>query len=296
MVGPCSTPVETLPLAVIAAAGRGTRFLPSTKAMPKELLPLLDRPVIHHLVEEIAAAGIPEVVIVTRSSAGELLRRYFSPDSDWDEYLAGQGKAHLLQPLYELLERVHISFVVQPPELPYGNGAPILSVCHRLQAPFVYLYGDDLILETTLGDTLRSLLELYGAENATAVVGAYRVPRATISHVGSIAYRPGGSWGVDHIVEKPGPEEAPSEFTPIGRQVLSPDIVPVLERLAQDLQPGQELWMTDALSMLARRGRVLAPQIRGRWLTTGDPENLLRASLAFSQAEALRKAEGTSPR
>jgi UTP--glucose-1-phosphate uridylyltransferase len=150
--------------------------------------------------------------------------------------------------------------------------------------PTVYFYGDDLILEDNPGDTLRALLRLYEAERSLAVVGAARVPRATISQVGSIAYRSHSDCLVDYIVEKPEAEEAPSDYTPVGRLVLSPAIVPALEQLRDELDPGQELWMTDALSALARTGPVHAPPVRGRWLTTGDPINLLRTSLAFSQA------------
>jgi UTP--glucose-1-phosphate uridylyltransferase len=251
--------------------------------MPKELLPLFDRPVIHHLLEEVAAVGIPEALIVTRPGTEEALRRYFSADRGWDQYLATQGKTDLLQPLRDLTNQLRISFSTQSPDLPYGTGAPILAVQDRLTSPFVYLYGDDVILERPVGDSLRALVELYESGNAAAVVGAHRVPRQEISQVGSIAYWPDTDWWVCHILEKPAPESAPSLFTPIGRQVLSPCIVPVLVKLQECLPPGRELWMTDALSSLAGSERVLAPHIRGRWLTTGDPLNLLKAGLAFSR-------------
>jgi UTP--glucose-1-phosphate uridylyltransferase len=274
----------TATLAVVAAAGRGTRFLLWSKALPKELLPLHDRPVIHYLVEEIAAAGISHLIIVTRPETRDLLRRYFSRDPDWDNYLENQKKPHLLHPLYELMDRVQISYQSQPPELPYGNASPLLAVRDRLTTPTVYFYGDDVLLENNPGDTLRALLRLYHAEESLAVVGAARVPRETISQVGSIAYRSPSDCLVDYIVEKPEAGEAPSDYTPVGRMVLSPAIVPVLDQLCDELDPGRELWMTDALSALARTGPVLAPPVRGRWLTTGDPVNLLRTSLAFSRA------------
>jgi UTP--glucose-1-phosphate uridylyltransferase len=271
-------------LAVVAAAGRGTRFLPWSKTLPKELLPLHDRPVIHHLVEEIAAAGIPHVVIVTRPETRDLLRRYFSRDSDWDNYLENQRKSHLLHSLYELMDRVKVSYQSQQPDLPYGNGSPLLAVRDRLTTPTVYLYGDDVILEDNPGDSLHALLRLYQAKEPLAVAGAARVPRENISQLGSIAYRSASNNLVDYIVEKPEAGEAPSDYTPIGRLVLSPAIVPILEELCDELDPGSELWMTDALSALAGAGPVLAPPVKGQWLTTGDPVNLLRTSLAFSRA------------
>ncbi len=271
-------------LAIIAAAGRGTRFLPCTKTIPKELLPLFDRPVIHHLVEEVAAAGIPEVLIVTRPVTGEALRQYFSPDPEWEQYLANSTGVGLLQPLYDLLARVHISFAQQPQDLPYGSGSPLLAVRDRLTLPFVYFYGDDVILEQSPGRTLRSLISTFERNGAQGVVGACRVPKATISKLGSIAYCPGTDFRVDHIVEKPRQEEAPSEITPIGRQVFSPAIVPVLDQMRDTLATGRELQMTDAVSALAQEGLVLAPLIEGTWLTTGDPLNLLRASQAVSRA------------
>lgn len=271
-------------LSVIAAAGHGTRFLPCTKTIPKELLPLFDRPIIHYLVQEVAAAGIPEVLIVTNSRTGAALEKYFSRDPDWDQQLAAGGNARRLQSLYELLQRVQVSFAQQSPDLPYGSGSPILAVRDRLDSPFVYLYGDDVILEQPQGQSLRSLISRFEQSGVEAVVGAHRVPRDTISQVGSIAYCPGTECRVNHIVEKTSPEKAPSDTTPIGRQVLSPAIVPVLDKLRHGLAPGQELQMTDALSALAQEEPVLAPHVVGRWLTTGDPLNLLRASQAVSEA------------
>jgi len=269
--------------AIIAAAGRGTRFLPCTKVTPKELLPLYDRPVIHHLLDEIAAAGLSEVVIVARPDTVEPLQRYFSRDPEWDRFLADHGKQHLLEPLYTLLDRLRISVVPQPPGLPYGSGTPLLAVWDRLTAPFVYLYADDVILDSVPGHSLRVLLEVFKAGGIAACVGACSVPRERIPQVGSIAYRPGADWQVDHIVEKPRPGEAPSEYTPIGRMVLTPAVLPILEQKRRGLKPGRELWMTEAVSTLAALDRVLAPPVQGRWLTTGDPENLLRAGLAISR-------------
>jgi UTP--glucose-1-phosphate uridylyltransferase len=270
-------------LSVIAAAGRGTRFLPCTKTIPKELLPLFDRPIIHYIVEEVAAAGLPEVLIVTRPGTGTALQKYFSRDPEWDQHLPPGSNAHRLQPLYELLDRVRVTFAEQPPDLPYGSGSPLLAVRDRLTSPFVYLYGDDVILEQPQGQTLRDLISRFEQTGVKAVVGAYRVPRDTISQVGSIAYCSREDCQVDHIVEKPTPEEAPSDTTPIGRQVYSPAILPVLDKLRHHLTSGQELQMTDAISALAQEAPVLAPKIVGRWLTTGDPLNLLRASQAVSQ-------------
>lgn len=269
---------------IIAAAGRGTRFLPSTKVTPKELLPLFDRPVIHHLLDEVAAAGLTEVVIVARPDTVRPLRAYLSRDPVWDGFLAGQGKEDLLRPLYGLLDGLHLSIVPQPPDLPYGSATPLLAVHSLLTEPCVYLYADDVILDPAPGQSLRALLDTYQASGAAAVVGACRVPRDRISQLGSIAYHPGGQWQVQHIVEKPQPEQAPSEYTPIGRMVLGPAILPVLERQRRELAPGRELWMTEAVSTLAGLAPVLAPPVAGRWLTTGDPVHLLEAALALASA------------
>lgn len=273
-------------LAVIAAAGRGTRFLPSTKILPKELLPLFDRPVLQHLVEEIAAVGIPEAIIVTRPGTKAALRSYFGRDPDWDQYLAGLGKSHLLQPLYDLLDSVRLTFVQQDPALPYGSASPLLAVQECLSFPFVYFYGDDVILDREPGQTLRALLALYEREEPSAVVGVSQVSRTQISAVGSVAYEPGTECQAAYFVEKPDPEEAPSALTPIGRQVLSAAILPVLIEMQQELAAGQELQMTAALSALAGTSRVLAPQIEGQWLTTGDPASLLQASQVLAALAA----------
>ena len=269
--------------AVIAAAGRGTRFLPATKVAPKELLPLFDRPVIQHLIEEIAAAGIPEVIIVTRPDTEAALRRYFSPDPDLDRFLATQGKSHLLQTLYDLLRQVRLTFVQQDPELPYGSASPLLAVQDLVSFPFVYFYGDDVILDQEPGHSLRELLALYRREEPAAVVGVSRVSPQEISALGSVAYHAQTDCQAAYLVEKPEPEAAPSMVTPIGRQILSSAIFLVLAEMRNCLAAGQELQMTSALSSLAGTARVLAPEIRGRWLTTGDPLSLLQASLAFAR-------------
>lgn len=269
-------------LAVIAAAGRGTRFLPATKIVPKELLPLFDRPVIQHLLEEIAAAGIPEAIIVTRRDTEAALRSYFSPDPVWDRYLAAQGRSHLLQTLYDLVGQVRLTFVRQDPELPYGSASPLLAVQDRLRFPLVYCYGDDIILDQEPGRSLCELLSLYEREAPAAVVGTSRVTPGRISALGSVAYRSETGCRAAYLVEKPEPETAPSNLTPIGRQILSPAILPVLVEMRRDLAPGQELLMTAALSTLAGVAPVLAPEILGRWLTTGDPVSLLKASQAFA--------------
>ncbi|HUW21588.1 MAG TPA: sugar phosphate nucleotidyltransferase [Candidatus Bathyarchaeia archaeon] len=268
--------------AVIAAAGNGTRFLPVTKAYPKELLPVMGEPVIHHLVEEVINAGIKKVAIVHRTG-NNLIKKYFSADGNLDRYLKRVGKYHLLEGLRKISRR--LVFISQPERLSYGTGAPVLAAKDFIGSdPFVYLYGDDLILEKKTGRFISKLIETFEKYQAAAVFGAQRVPWADVDRYGSVRFKKDSpvSYQIETVEEGLSADEAPSNLVQFGRFVVSSRAVKVLEH--QELSSRKELFFTDTMKILAKTGVVIAQPISaGEWLTTGDPERWLATNIKFKK-------------
>ncbi len=184
----------------------------------------------------------------------------------------------------------HIAMVRQGRHLPYGNGTPLLAARSFIGAdePFVFMFGDDLVLSDVPG--CKQLIELYEKHNPAAVVAAQAVPREETKKYGIVAVKPNTSPAeMASIVEKPKPEEAPSLLAQLGRFVLTPRVIDVLEKTPRG--KGNELYLTDALASLCKREKVLVHPIEGQWLTTGDPLNFLKATVIY----ALRHPEVGKP-
>jgi len=268
--------------AVIAAAGRGTRFLPATKTVAKELLPLLDRPIIQHVVEEVLAAGVSDILIVARKENVEALQKHFRAAPDLEHFLRETGKTAILEAVQKCT-LPQVRCILQGEDLPYGNGSPALAAKPFLEEgePFLYLFGDDVFLSDP--PCAKQVLGIYEAQKPDAVVASIRVPWEDIEKLGSIRYRPGEEeYVLDEVLEKVPQHLAPTNITQLGRYVFPYEILDLLEN--QPLGKDNELWMADAVTALARQCKVLAPPIRGRWLTTGDPLNWLKANVEFALA------------
>jgi len=271
--------------AVIAAAGRGTRFLPITKAYPKELLPVGDKPIIQHLVEEILNAGIEEICIVYRY--GNLtIRRYFEADPDLNYYLQANGKRDRLKNFKHLEKKAqNWHFLPQPPQAPYGTGTPVLIAKDFIgDDPFVYFYGDDLILEKESGHFLRHLIKVFEQHQAAAVFGAQAVPWAEIERYGSVRYCQQSKIPnqIETVEEGFGKDKAPSNFVQFGRFVVSPKVFAFLE--TQPLSKTNELFFTDTMKAMAQENIVIAEPLKeGQWLTTGDPQRWLETNQEFAK-------------
>lgn len=268
--------------AVVAAAGRGTRFLPVTKAYSKELVPLYDRPAIQWLVEELAAAGIKEVMIVHRHGSPDL-KRYFSTDADLELFLKDHGKEELLDQWRSLVKRVRLFFKPQPRSLPYGTGTPVLAAKNFIGTDsFVYCNGDDLIAEPQMGCYLRTLIGLYENHRADAVIGSQKLPSSKVASFGVLDVLKNGKnfYQVRGQVEKPSRGEAPSNLINFGRYVFPAKVVQILKN--QPLSHSGELYVTDAFIRLAREGVVLTKPVTGEWVTVGDPDQWLAANAKFA--------------
>lgn len=256
--------------AVIAVAGSGTRFLPATKAIPKEMIPLIDRPIIQYLVEELAASGIEDVVFVTRWDK-KVLEDHFDQHPTLEDALEASGKEHYLAEARRPGELANVAYIRQ--KGPYGNGTPALNAAPLLGGqPFVYAFGDDLVSSDV--PFTRQLIEQYG-KTPGVILGAQEVPTAEVPNYGMIEVDT--EMRVTKIVEKPDPAAVTSNLVGFGRYILPAEVTDLLE----GVPPGKdgELWLMDAIEAYMRQGgAVYACPVRGgRWLTTGDPVNYLEA-------------------
>ncbi len=274
----------TITKAVIAVAGYGTRLLPATKAVPKEMLPVVDRPCIQHLVEEAANSGVTDVVLVTRPGS-EAIDQHFASSPALEAHLVEQGKDKLLEIVKGVSSLANVTSVIQGSDLPYGNGSPILAAKEHLEPgePFVYMFGDDLVLSKV--PAVKQLIDAYDEHNPAAVVAVQEVPDEMTSAYGIVAPKPGTNpMEMASIIEKPTPEQAPSRMAQFGRFALSYKTVEILESTA--VGKGNELWLTDAIARLCEEDRVLVQNIEGTWYTTGDHYQLLIANIEYALADS----------
>jgi len=266
--------------AVIAAAGLGTRFLPATKAVPKEMLPLLDRPILQHVVEEAVDSGITDIILVTRRGS-HAITDHFDSAPDLERTLEATGKLRLLEEVRRVSRLANFAFVRQGDDLPYGNGTPVLAASPFIgkDETFCYMFGDDVIDADPPG--LRQVMDAYECYKPAAAMAAYEVPWEEAHLYGCITLKEGTKAPeIEDLIEKPERGKVPSNLIQIGRFVVPYEIVEILEK--QKPGKGGELWMADAMRTLARRKRVVAQPIKGTWYTTGDPLRLLQTFIALA--------------
>ena len=269
--------------AVILAAGYGTRFLPATKAVPKEMLPLVDRPVIHYIVEEAVAAGLEHIVMVT-SGAKRSIEDYFDRDVDLERALEQKGDEATLREVRCLAEMADIAFVRQKERR--GIAHAVLMARRVVgEEPFALFFPDDVIVSEV--PAIRQLLDVY-QRHGGSVLAVQRLPRHELVHYGVITPEPLEErvYRVHGIVEKPRAEEAPSDLAAVGRYVLSAQVWPLLERTPPGING--EIQLTDTLAILLNEGHPLyACEYEGERFDTGRPIGLLKASASL----ALRREE-----
>lgn len=302
--------------AIITAAGRGTRFLPTSKVVPKELMPIGAYPVIHYILEECKAAGVTDVLIVVRERGG-LLERYFSEDSELEEYLVDKGKSDLLDRVRGVDLGLNIAFVEQSRAVPYGNGAPIYSAREWVgDDDFAIMFSDDLIRGDRPG--LSQMLSSWeaqktqsgeqsaqggdqGAKVGSEILGlfsAIHFDRAQIADTYgnfALAGEVEGvelTWKVDKFIEKPALPNVMSNLANIGRVVVSNKVFVAFDELLArhrngDLE-GREFELWDAMLLLRdefgksgaedeKQGYLGVRQLEGKWVTTGMPQQMLEA-------------------
>lgn len=263
--------------AVLPSAGLGTRFLPVTKAVPKEMLPLLDRPCIEYVVAEAIEAGLDEIVLVTSRGKGAL-EDYFDRSPALEATLEAAGKSALLAEVRRVARMATVVSVRQQEQL--GLGHAVLAAAPAVgDQDFAVLLGDDIVdaAVPAIGQLLREQAQVGGA-----VVALKDVPRADTKKYGICAgdmLRP-DFMKIDAMVEKPAPEVAPSTLSIVGRYVLPGEIFSIL----RDTRPGAggEIQLTDALAVLAGQGRAHGLVFEGQRFDTGNPMGLLEATLHYA--------------
>ncbi len=267
--------------AIITDAGFASRYLPITKTIPKAMIPIGAKPVMQLCVEECAEAGIDEIIIVAtpNTKSKEIYDDYFhNPSENVKALLDKQGKSERFEPVEKVLNFPKITVIEQDPNLPYGNGSPIVSAKEFVEndEAFVVLYSDDLILGE--GD-VKTLIEKYKEHpEAKAVIATQEMPEETWSKFGMVALKDNGT--LSHIVEKPKtPDLSPSNLTSYGRYLLTPEVFEYL--VPENTGLDDELWTVDAITKLAEHGDVVVAHSKGKWITTGDPKNYFMAHLEY---------------
>lgn len=262
--------------AVVAVAGSGTRMLPATKAMPKEMLPIIDKPIIQLVAEELVAGGIEDIILVTKWDKKPLEDHF---DYNWAllDDLRKAGKEELREEMKKIGDLANFIYVRQ--KGPYGNGTPLLSASSLLgDEPFVYVWGDDLVKSKV--SFTRQMVEGYD-KTGNLCIGAQEVPHEVVNRYGVVKLKP-GTMQLEDIIEKPALDEAPSNLAVFGRMILDRGIIGILKDVP--LGKGNELWMTDAIREYVRQGGTFMAQAiqDGEWLTTGDPLNYLTTTLKYA--------------
>ena len=262
--------------AVIPAAGLGTRLLPATKAQPKEMLPIVDKPCIQYIIEEAIDSGIEDILIITGRNK-RAIEDHFDRAVELELTLKAQGKYDLLG-LVQELSRVTIHYVRQ--KEPKGLGHAVLCAKHFVgDEPFAVLLGDD-IMDAEV-PVLKQLMDVY-EDCEGSVLGVQEVPKDRVSSYGVV--KPVAVkerlWRADDLVEKPSVEEAPSRLAVLGRYIISPEIFGILEKT----EPGRggEIQLTDALKKLSEREPVYAYEFEGRRYDVGDKQGYLEATVDFA--------------
>ncbi|OJG71632.1 UTP-glucose-1-phosphate uridylyltransferase [Enterococcus phoeniculicola] len=262
--------------AVIPAAGLGTRFLPATKAIAKEMLPIVDKPTIQFIVEEAIASGIEDILVIT-GKGKRPIEDHFDANMELEQNLSSKGKLELLQ-LVEETTDINLHFVRQ--KRPLGLGHAVLQAKAFVgNEPFVVMLGDDLMEdEIPLTQQLINNFEKTGS----STLAVMDVPHEETSRYGIInpeSEISKGLYNVSDFVEKPNPEEAPSDLAIIGRYLLKPEIFEILEN--QEPGTGGEIQLTDAINTLNNTQRVFAHQFTGKRYDVGDKLGFVKTNIEF---------------
>ncbi|SDL17264.1 UTP--glucose-1-phosphate uridylyltransferase [Maridesulfovibrio ferrireducens] len=269
---------------IIPVAGWGTRSLPATKNIPKEMLPIFRKPVIQHVVEEAMTSGLTDVVFITNQNK-KIIEDHFDYNLSLEDVLKRAGKTEILAECRKVAEMVNIISVRQKKQLGLGHAVLCAKeVCKN--DPFAVMVGDDLMFGMEPG--IKQLIDAARTENM-AVVGVIEVPENKVNRYGIIQgeeFAP-GMYRVRSLVEKPPLGQAPSRLAIVGRYVLLPEIFDHLENLEPGV--GGEIQLTDALQCLAQDNKLLAVKLRGQRFDAGDWVDYLTANIYFAlQDESLR--------
>jgi UTP--glucose-1-phosphate uridylyltransferase len=264
--------------AIIPAAGLGTRFLPATKAQPKEMLPIVDKPTIQYIIEEAVASGIEDIIIVS-GRGKRAIEDHFDKSYELEETLAKKGKHEMLREVQEIANLANIHYIRQ--KEPKGLGHAIYCASRFVgNEPFAVLLGDDIVKSDI--PCTKQLIDVY-EKYGQSVVGVQMVDQKDVSKYGIVApkeEKEEGVISVETLVEKPPVHEAPSRYAIMGRYVLTPDIFNILEDLPAGA--GGEIQLTDAIKILNEKQPILAYNFKGIRYDVGDKFGFIKATIDFA--------------
>lgn len=266
--------------AVIPAAGLGTRFLPVTKAIPKEMLPIVDKPTLQYIVEELTASGIREILIITGHNK-KSIEDHFDTNVELEENLKNTGKCDYLKIVEETSYMADIHYVRQ--KQAKGLGHAILCARHFVgNEPFAVLLGDDVVYtDAKQKPCIKQLLDAYDT-CGKSIIGVQRVPKSEVCKYGiaGIGKGEGRLYEVKQLVEKPPIDKAPSDMAVLGRYVINPEIFDLLEK--QQTGAGGEIQLTDALAKLIDGNALAAYEFEGKRYDIGDKNGYLEATVEYA--------------
>ena len=272
---------------VIPVAGFGTRFLPATKAQPKEMLPVLDIPTIQYIVEDAVKSGIKDVILVTGKTK-RAIEDHFDREKDMEELLRNSGKDNYADQIRHIAKLANFIYIRQ--KGPYGNGTPVMNAKHIINnEPFAVLWGDD-IWYCPEKPQLKQLIDVY-EKYGNPVLTAHRTDDEGTKKYGIIDGKEieDGVLEVNSIIEKPGPEKAPSHIASLGGFIFTPDIFDALKKTG--LGKGNELWLVDAIAILLQDNKVNAKVIDGTYYDIGSKFTWLKANVEFALRDKDLKEE-----
>jgi UTP--glucose-1-phosphate uridylyltransferase len=263
--------------AVIPAAGLGIRFLPATKAQPKEMLPVVDKPAIQYVVEEAVESGITDIIIIT-GRGKRAIEDHFDKSYELEHKLRESGNSDALSEVQKIASMADIFYIRQKEQLGLGH-AILCAKKHVGGEPFAVMLGDDIVVNEK--PCIGQLVDVFRNTSAS-VVGVERVPKAKLHRYGVIKGRrvKDEVYKVDDLVEKPSPGEAPSDLAIIGRYVFTPDIFHFLEKIGPG--KGGEYQLTDAMRLLCRKKGLYGLRFKGRRYDIGSKADWVRATIELS--------------
>ncbi len=270
--------------AVIAVAGYGTRFLPATKNQPKEMLPIIDKPIVQYLVEECVESGIESIIMVTRFGQS-VMENHFDSNIELEQQLKANGKLEMLKEVQRVSQMANIVYARQRKHFPYGNATPLLAAKDLIDddESFVFMWGDDLVKSEV--PATRQLIEAWKQTPEAIVLAAQEVSLDEVSRYGIVKLKKDSKNEIDSVVEKPDKETAPSRLAQYGRFVLDHRIIEIVEENYKKNRLGKngELWLTDAVQQFIQQGgKAIVAPVKGKWMTTGDPLRYLQTTVEYA--------------
>ena len=261
--------------AVIPVAGLGTRFLPITKSVPKEMLPIVDKPTLSYIIDECIESGITDILLIT-SPYKKVIEDYFDQSYELEKRLEEKEKYKELDSINTKPNNINIYFIRQGE--PQGSGHAIkLAKTFVGNDPFAVLYGDDLMKSET--PALKQLIDVYEKNNCN-VIGCLEVDESIVSRYGIIKFKNDKTDEIDTIIEKPKQEEAPSNCAGLGRYIVNPTVFPILETLSKGV--GNEYQFTDAMKELMKEESFYACKLDATYYDTGNKIGYLQANIDYA--------------